>query len=122
MPKVKYSQEQRLYVADLRKGGKSLSEISNETGIPSSSVYKMIRKINMPKKVKNKVEKTPKHLELINWTSFEQCPECKGKRVNDVRRTASQTGKNPNVFCVDCGTEWMKRNKNTYKLLWHMMD
>jgi predicted Zn-ribbon and HTH transcriptional regulator len=73
---------------------------------------------------------TDEELLEINWDSFDVCPNCKSKRVNDLRlndnianpASVKSHSTNKNSYCMNCGTEWIQKRGKVYQIIWEQID
>lgn len=61
--------------------------------------------------------------EPIDWDVWDECPTCHSTKVNLINDTADDENLNTcSSYCMDCGTEWLKRNGQTCKINWEYLD
>lgn len=104
MPKRRFNNEMKQTMIERYGSGVAATQIEREFKLGKNSLTRILKQLGL-------FELRGKSLEykVITYDSFEVCPECSSRKVNDVNSHLAMENRidlSPNSYCRDCGTEW----------------
>lgn len=117
-------------VCDRISAGASRNSVAEELNISWSLIYDSLKRFGgeelQRSSTRGRKSEQSNGYTLINWRSFDQCPECLGFNVNDVNSYLEEeievAKRIKNSYCIDCGTEWLEKENNVVKVDWEFLE
>lgn len=95
-------------------------DIMSELGISRNFLSKAIEQFGFLKKM-NGEDSEEFYAKLDRNFDSSKCPECKSKRVNHLNTLYNGVPAR-GMYCISCGSEFVKHDNNVYRVKWENVD
>lgn len=118
--KGQYSDKLMMIVSSRDASGATRKDIMEELGVSRNFLERAIREYGF---IKKSIDGDEEHFYMNASDGYEflECPECESSRINNISGEYGE-GNAENIYCMNCGSEFILKDNKIYIIKWEYID